>query len=302
MKRFLPRLVLALALGFSPPVFAQGTAGNGTPITGATMPAGGSGQLGWLSAIWSKLSGTLSISGTVNADTQVTGLSLSATSTANAIPVALQNSRGTVGWTVTGLTASGATLVAEGANDGGASGLWSAINSTAPGGGVLSPTVTADGNFRVNAGGHSTVRLRVSTVGTGTITVSYDASSATSVVALSAPLPPGANAIGSVGLLSGSYTNGSQVVPTVATTVLAAPSNGARVRIVAIDTAIAAGTSSTVSTWCAWGTASANPAVSGSNGFPLNSGFDDAGAGTNQLALNCIQAAGAGHYSRLEAY
>ena len=35
---------------------------SGSPITGASMPSGGVGLTGWLSAIWSKLSGTLSVS------------------------------------------------------------------------------------------------------------------------------------------------------------------------------------------------------------------------------------------------
>jgi hypothetical protein len=35
---------------------------GGAAITGATLPTGGSGSTGWLSAIWSKLSGTLSVS------------------------------------------------------------------------------------------------------------------------------------------------------------------------------------------------------------------------------------------------
>ena len=35
---------------------------GGAPITGAAMPTGGSGLTGWLSAIWSKLSGTLAVS------------------------------------------------------------------------------------------------------------------------------------------------------------------------------------------------------------------------------------------------
>ncbi|MBB4199022.1 hypothetical protein GGD83_002833 [Rhodoblastus sphagnicola] len=37
---------------------------GGAPITGATLPTGGSGLTGWLSAIWSKLSGTLAVSWT----------------------------------------------------------------------------------------------------------------------------------------------------------------------------------------------------------------------------------------------
>ncbi|PPQ39877.1 hypothetical protein SAMN06265338_101721 [Rhodoblastus acidophilus] len=35
---------------------------GGAPITGASLPTGGSGVTGWLSAIWSKLSGTLAVS------------------------------------------------------------------------------------------------------------------------------------------------------------------------------------------------------------------------------------------------
>jgi hypothetical protein len=42
------------------------TSDSGAAITGAAMPAGGSGVTGWLSAIWSKLAGTLSVSGAVS--------------------------------------------------------------------------------------------------------------------------------------------------------------------------------------------------------------------------------------------
>lgn len=47
-----------------PVTFSAGvtTTDSGAAITGATMPTGGSGLTGWLSAIWSKLSGTLSVS------------------------------------------------------------------------------------------------------------------------------------------------------------------------------------------------------------------------------------------------
>ena len=37
---------------------------QGSAITGASLPTGGVGLTGWLSAIWSKLSGTLAVSGT----------------------------------------------------------------------------------------------------------------------------------------------------------------------------------------------------------------------------------------------
>lgn len=42
------------------------TSDSGAAITGAAMPAGGSGLTGWLSAIWAKLAGTLSVSGAVS--------------------------------------------------------------------------------------------------------------------------------------------------------------------------------------------------------------------------------------------
>jgi hypothetical protein len=99
----------------------------------------------------------------------------------------------------------------------------------------------------------------------------------------------------------GNYQNGSQVVPSTATTVLTAPpGNGAlRARIVALDTACQTGSAITI--WCAWGTAGSNAAVVGSNGFPLACGFDDNGPGVNQSALNCIQPSGS-HYARFEQY
>jgi hypothetical protein len=44
----------------------------GAPITGATMPTGGLGLTGWLSAIWKALTGTLTVSGTVTVSGAVT--------------------------------------------------------------------------------------------------------------------------------------------------------------------------------------------------------------------------------------
>jgi hypothetical protein len=49
-------------------------ADSGAAITGAAMPAGGAGLTGWLSAIWSKLSGTLAVSGTFWQATQPVSL------------------------------------------------------------------------------------------------------------------------------------------------------------------------------------------------------------------------------------
>ncbi len=102
----------------------------------------------------------------------------------------------------------------------------------------------------------------------------------------------------------GSRVDKSQVVPQVATDIFPAVTAGAhpRVRLVLRDTAIDSGSSAAVTIWCAKGTAAANPAVIGANGFPLNAGIDDAGVGVSQDAINCIQAAGQTHYAQLEQY
>lgn len=97
----------------------------------------------------------------------------------------------------------------------------------------------------------------------------------------------------------------SQIVPQVATDIFPSVINanaGLRVRLVLRDTAIDSGTTSAVTIWCAKGTAASNPAVIGSNGFPLNSGIDDTGNGVYQGAVNCIQAASQTHYAQLEQY
>lgn len=130
-------------------------------------------------------------------DVRGTGTLNSATSNA-AYSVAINNGEGTTSFAVTGLTASGATLGIEASDDGGTT--WAAVNGIAPGTGVLFSTLTADQQFRVNSGGRTNVRLRVSATGTGTITIASNASSASSAVAMSSPLPAGTNLIGKCGI------------------------------------------------------------------------------------------------------
>lgn len=113
------------------------------------------------------------------ADVRATGQTLNAATLNAAVTIALNNGQGVVGFTVTGLTASGATLTVKASNDGGTT--WGPLNATGTGAPPV-PTVAADGQFRVVAGGHTNVGLWVSTVGTGTITVAYDASSVSSQV------------------------------------------------------------------------------------------------------------------------
>jgi hypothetical protein len=55
------------------------TSDSGAAITGAAMPSGGSGLTGWLSAIWSRLSGTLAVSWTGSPNVTVANSSLAVT-------------------------------------------------------------------------------------------------------------------------------------------------------------------------------------------------------------------------------
>lgn len=98
------------------------------------------------------------------------------------------NGETVVGFYVSGLTASGATITIEESTDSqaivSATKTWVAVNGYAlPGGSTTGfTTVAADGAFRVDVAGASDVRLRVSTGGTGTITVGYDAVPAATIV------------------------------------------------------------------------------------------------------------------------
>ena len=116
----------------------------------------------------------------------LTSGSITAATPNAAFTVSLASGEGTTAFRVSGLTGSGAVLTLEGSNDGGAN--WTAINEVVSSGAYQS-TVTADGQFRVNTAGRTKVRLRVSTVGTGTISVAANASSATGSVRLSEPGP-----------------------------------------------------------------------------------------------------------------
>jgi hypothetical protein len=59
------------------------TSDSGVAITGANLPSGGAGVTGWLSAIWSKLTGTLTVSGSV----AVTNLPATQPVSATALPL-----------------------------------------------------------------------------------------------------------------------------------------------------------------------------------------------------------------------
>ena len=90
---------------------------DGAPVTGATLPAGGAGILGWLSAMYRLQAGTLSVGGTVSVSNNV---AVTDATVANA----LANPLKTVPFGVTGapsvsagaVTTSTAVLAAEPAN------------------------------------------------------------------------------------------------------------------------------------------------------------------------------------------
>jgi hypothetical protein len=105
-----------------------------------------------------------------------------AAATANAALTAdLFQNESVIAFNVTGLTAAGATLTIEGSSDGrndtDAAKVWFAINgNTLPGGSPTGfTTVNSDQAFRVDVAGLTNVRVRVSTTGTGTILVGFNA-------------------------------------------------------------------------------------------------------------------------------
>ena len=104
----------------------------------------------------------------------------SATSNA-AYTVTLDKGEAEVGFSIQGLTASGATLTVESSNNiAGGTPFWSGTNAVA--GSTQSTTLTTDNNYFVSTGGRTAVRLRVSATGTGTITISHNASTASSLI------------------------------------------------------------------------------------------------------------------------
>ena len=103
-----------------------------------------------------------------------------------AIAVDLSGMQSVASFYVSGLTASGATLTIEGSSDGrniaDASKAWFAINAipmTCPA--TPFSTLTTDQGFRVDTSGLTNVRVRVSSTGSGTPLVSFNAIPNTSI-------------------------------------------------------------------------------------------------------------------------
>jgi len=110
--------------------------------------------------------------------------------TANATySIALSNARSHTKFGIVGLTASGATLTVEQSVDGGTT--WVASPQSSSSG--ISTTITADGIYSVDTSASTNVRLRVSSTGSGTITVSSNAASSSGIVFISNSLTNPAN-------------------------------------------------------------------------------------------------------------
>ncbi|WP_238291860.1 hypothetical protein [Methylobacterium longum] len=170
-----PRMVPFCPVGTTGKYAACSTT-NPLPVTGGTGGGGGASTVSGSQEQDVRASATLNVA------------------TANAAVTLALNGQGTVGFTFTGLTASGATLTYEQSNDGGTT--WTGINEVNAGTGVPAATRTTDGQTRISVSGRTNIRARVSTVGTGTITVATNVSVREGIVTLGSSLPPGGNVIG----------------------------------------------------------------------------------------------------------
>jgi hypothetical protein len=182
------------------------------------------------------------------------------TGTLNASIVVPVNGQGVVGFTFAGLTGSGATLTYEQSIDGNQT--WTGVNEVNAGTGVPSGTRTTDGQVRVGAGGRTGLRVRVSTAGSTTVTVTWNVSVRESIVLLGTPLPPGSNYVGQVG--AGRYT---AALPTYAEGGYASLLTDVNGRLV-LSPSSAIGVSGTVTSnqgttpWTVGGTVTANQGTS----------------------------------------
>jgi len=187
-----------------------------------------------LKGIFLKLAGILTVS---TPDVRLIDQLIPAATLNAAFTIAL-NAQDMVGITVSGLTASGATLTLEATNNiGAAVPIWAGVNCIA--GSTLYPTITTDGNFRVETGARTGVRLRVSTVGTGNITISANSSATSGLVTLAQSIPAGTNTIGAV-LHSGGtpidYSANPMAVPLAGYVLIAtAPVNATRGNIEVVN-------------------------------------------------------------------
>lgn len=113
----------------------------------------------------------------------------------NTYAVTIINGQGVACMDVTGLTGSGATIIAERSSGS----IWTQVNMLVPGsGGAFTLSLTADTSFCINIAARRWARLRVMVAGSGAATVMSSMSNNSSIVQIGASLPPGGNALGSV--------------------------------------------------------------------------------------------------------
>lgn len=202
-------------------------------------------------------SATNPIATTGSTDTQGTGtLALATQNAVYAFP--LIGGRNAVGLTINGLTGSGATITVERSNDGGTT--WTNANTTESSATAsLSAAITANGQARVGVAGATNLRLRVSTVGTGTATIAYSATTAAGPIFLTSFLPstqsPGLGVIGNITSIGGHNLATGQVSVGTTATLIAAQRTGRQKITYAVTTAVQ----------CSYG----NAGVTLTMGFPL---------------------------------
>src|SRR5579871_1785087 len=208
---------------------------------------------------------------TVADRTQLTQ-SLVMSSTTNAVSLATPGTS-TVSVQITGSWTG--TIIFEGTNDGT---NWFSLQALTPTTGVLSSTITANGNWYISSAGLAQVRTRCSVTGTGTATVTINASIGDGNV-LVAPLPTGSNVIGAVtqsgGPWSVSFT--SAVTPNDRTNLTQSLSLAATTNNVAL-TAPGTGTATVQITGSWSGTLIFEATTDGSNWFTISGVVPGTGA------------------------
>lgn len=138
------------------------------------------------------------VSGGTATDAQENGtLDLSTVGATVAMPIG--NGQGVVAADVTGLTGSGATVVVERT----VGGSWSPRNLLVVGSaGAFTSALTADTSLTLNSVGSRAIRFRVTVAGTGQARIFTNATVNSSLIQMATSLPPGANNIGDVDILS----------------------------------------------------------------------------------------------------
>lgn len=199
---------LALETGGNLATIATNTA-QGTKTSGSSMPSGGVGFLGWLSAIANYLAGTLTISGTANSvdpsatTGTITAADAASTTVTNSIGQSIITGSPTAasfvnvtlsGHTVASLQLSGtdSTVVAfERSVDGGTTWFPMSMEQTTVG--AASSTLTMSDNkpyeLRGACGGLTNLRVRCTSYVSGTLTVKWQPSWGVNQIAVNQGVP-----------------------------------------------------------------------------------------------------------------